>query len=574
MAYAIETSDDFERVKALPKRAFSREQAERDARELTAELVTPAGRAEGVSLRPLQGYVLRELWEHRGVYASISVGAGKTLLSYLAAYVMNAKRPVLVVPEALRDDKTPKEFAEYAKYWVTPRPMPRLIGYKELTRVSADDLIARLEPDLWIFDEVDILANQGGSATRRVALDIDARNVPVLAMTGTDGRFSITDFSHFITWALKENAPLPLDPDTLQEWASALDEKRPGDRRSPNRPGVLLHLTTTPVAEPRVLEIGVARQKLQARMAETPGIIMLDDDDCTQPLTIRHVCAPEDALLNEHFEVFRTEQVTPDGWDVTDPLSEWALDQELGSGFHHIVVDSDGNRPPEVWRDTRRTFARFVRRRIEDTAGNRRPLYTELMVKQAFPDHPAIVAWREVEPTFTPISVPVWLSDSVVHAAARWAQQNVGLIWVPHLTVGERIAKAAGLGFYGAKGLTAAGSSIERADPGKAAVLSIGSNLRGRNLQAWNKNLLIGCPQSAKFFEQLIGRTHRYGQKRPVTADVMLTSSGSLYSFDMLIKEAQFVLSVRGKRQKILRADIRRTTFRSEALRWAPKPVR
>jgi hypothetical protein len=162
----------------------------------------------------------------------------------------------------------------------------------------------------------------------------------------------------------------------------------------------------------------------------------------------------------------------------------------------------------------------------------------------------------------------------VIDAAAAWARKQPGLVWVQHTPVGEAIAQLTGLPYYGPKGLTAAGASILRIDPTKSAILSVAANFRGRNLQAFNRALLVGCPSSAKLCEQLIGREHRPGQKRPVTVEILLTSGLSEYAFDMICKEAKFVKSVRGKTQKVLRAHIERTTFPSDAERWARKPVK
>jgi hypothetical protein len=607
----IQRTPDFERVVALPRRVFSMAQAERDAAELTPELVTPLGKKVGAALRPLQGFVLNELWKQGqiddglGCYFSGSVGAGKTLTSFLAGYVRNKKRTVLVVPDNLVE-KTNYEFRQYAQHWIGPRPGPRIIGYKDLQRKTADDLIKRLQPDFWILDEVDVLANQEGSATWRIANDVAERNVPVLAMTGTDGRFSIKDFSHFLVWCLKGRAPVPLDHDELERWAMALDEPRPGRFGVGETllPGVLMDLVPDDAAAclraagwnekdiaetlPRLMRRDIARAKFQRRMAETPGIVMLDDDDCDQPLTIRHVCAPESAALNVHFDRLKLENTTPDyidprngeemqGHDLEGPLELMQKEAELGCDFHNAWVPP----PPKPWREKRRAFCRFVRQTIEWSRTSERPkrwrgawpLHTELMVKEAFPNEPAVAEWKEIEPTFTPNSVPFWLGGSVVAAAAQWAAESPGLIWTSHVPVGEAIAAVTGLPFYGAKGLTSAGASILRIDPEKSAVLSIGSNLRGRNLQAFNRNLVIGGVQSAKLFEQLVGRTHRYGQSRPVLVEIMLTSGLSKYSFDMLLREAKFVKAVRGKTQKILRSHIERTTFPSKELRWAYKPV-
>ncbi len=245
---AIQESEDFLRIRGLPCRQYDRAQAEQDVRDLTPLLTTPKGRAANVSLFPQQAFTLREFHENRGAFAALDTGDGKTLISFLAAHVADAKRPVLVIPEALRE-KTFREFGEYAQHWVTPRPPPRIVGYKELTREENVDLLERLEPDLYIFDEFHKASNQEGSAAKRLGRDIDARNVPCLVMTATSGRLSILDYSHGLTWALKENTPVPLDHAELECWANAIDLKDPRTFRR-LRPGALLDLIDLATDDP------------------------------------------------------------------------------------------------------------------------------------------------------------------------------------------------------------------------------------------------------------------------------------------------------------------------------------
>jgi hypothetical protein len=574
----IKPTADFWRIGNLPKRQFSREQAERDVRELTPLLTTAAGKRAGAALRPEQAFILREFFdglEQRGAcgaYASLTVGGGKTLLSFLAPTVAEAKRPVLFIPDGLRD-KTFAEFANYAKHWVAPSPPPQIVGYKEASRDWNVDLLERLKPDLYILDECDMLANQDGSVTKRIARDVDARGVPVLAMTGTSGRWSITDFSHFLTWALKEGAPVPLDPDELEAWALALDEKRPRFGRSMD-PGVLCDLTELDDTE-GMSELGIARAMFRQRISETPGCIILDGDSCDQPLTIERTWAPEDPKLETHFAKLRREKLTPDDWDLTDPLSEMACEAQLGTGFTYVPDP----RPPADWCECRRIFARFVRARIEATADSRRPLDTEQAVVKAHRDHPIVAAWLAMKPTFKYVSRAEWYSGSVLDTAAAWAERcnsegGRGLIWVQHEAFGVALSQLTGLSFYGAQGRSLNGERIENANPRRVAILSVGANLRGRNLQAWHRNYLVGCVQSAKYLEQLLGRTHRAGQTQPVEAEILFTSGGSHYAFEMLCKESRFVLASQGQKQKVLRATIRRlASIPGNGYRWISREV-
>jgi hypothetical protein len=321
---------------AITEREYDRTRAERDARELTPLLTTAAGKAAGVSLRPPQAFVLRELFERhehgQGVFAALTVGGGKTLISFLASYVVEAKRPVLVVPEALRE-KTYREFHNYARHWITPKPPPRLLGYRELTRVENLDLLEKLEPDFLIFDEAHKLKNQDGSATKRFARYIDATGIPVLAMTGTTGRLSICDFSHLLTWALKESAPVPLAYDELELWANALDERPPTFGRR-LRPGALTRLADLDDTA-GMSELGIARAAFQRRLATTPGCVYPDDDDdCDQP-------APRGPAHAGRLGCCRAARDSP----RARRARMW-IPRRLGSAAARVVVEA----APRLWR--------------------------------------------------------------------------------------------------------------------------------------------------------------------------------------------------------------------------------
>jgi hypothetical protein len=81
-------------------------------------------------------------------------------------------------------------------------------------------------------------------------------------------------------------------------------------------------------------------------------------------------------------------------------------------------------------------------------------------------------------------------------------------------------------------------------------------------------------PQSAKYLEQVFGRSHRQGQTAPVVVDVLATSGGTFDAFDAAVAEAGFGRETIGTTQKILRADIQRdvpTLTKSNRFRWARK---
>ena len=65
---------------------------------LTNHLRTPGGT---MRLRPVQAQALYEMHDYGGLFGPIRVSGGKTLITLLAALVLEAQRPMLIVPAAL-----------------------------------------------------------------------------------------------------------------------------------------------------------------------------------------------------------------------------------------------------------------------------------------------------------------------------------------------------------------------------------------------------------------------------------------------------------------------------------------
>lgn len=616
----VEYTEDWARVQALPTRspalADMRARGEELSAELTPLLRRPDAADLAAKLKWIQALALWEIFQGRGAYLGIPVGGGKTLISWLVAYILDAQRPVLIVPESLHG-KTSREFHKYAQTWVAPPHPYTLVGVKALTREENVDLLDRmfggLGPDLVFFDECDLGRNQEGSLAKRLdrfkgtfdvpedewpgiepgtaieGLDDEtrervldwckARGVPFVCATGTGTRFSILDFSHLLTWSREHAAPVPLDPDELARWANALDEKGKGrpDRYSRRlRAGALLELIELPKETRKELreygagELGIARATFMHRLRSTPGVIITDEEDCDQPLHFNLICAPEDAAINDAFDKFRLEWEFPNGQEIIDGLELWRGEFELGCGGFNYWKPP----PPEYWSKARRAYAKRVLHEIRRTAYSADPKDTAKAVEKAFPNDPIVRRWKEVKPDFNPNKHREWqwLSASVVNFAARWATQNVGTVWVQSIAVGEAIAAAAGIKFYGAQGLSSDGSDIEYAPGDRSLVAGILSNSRGRNLQdRFNRGLAVQCPQSGDMCQQLFGRLHRFGQLRPVHWDILITSGGSRYAWDMATKEANFVMQTQAQTQKILRGTMTDCIFPTNALRWQRK---
>src|SRR5690606_13873025 len=103
-----------------------------------------------------------------------------------------------------------------------------------------------------------------------------------------------------------------------------------------------------------------------------------------------------------------------------------------------------------------------------------------------------------------------------------------------------RLAERTGLPMYGRQGLTASGASLHAARPTGSIICSRPANTRGFNLPAWPRQLITLMPPSAKWVEQIIGRSHRAGAREAVVVDVLATSGGTLDAFEAMLSEARF----------------------------------
>lgn len=550
MTLSVAHSAEFDRVAALPRRTIDAS----TAAEWAAFLTPRYALREGVALRPWQALAIAEAVNCGGAFLALPVGTGKTLISWLLPTAMHAERALLLVPGSLVN-KTFADFAAFTDAWVAPR-LPIMVATREkLATVGGADMLRDYAPDLIVIDEADDLANPKSAAARRIDRYVRDSEVRVVAMTGTPSRKSIMNYWHLLAWTLGDGAPIPLVHEEAQMWALAIDDHR-AQRPEPGPLGATLR---------------GARAWYRTRLVQTPGVVVVDEDSCDAPLTVRVRIAREDRTLDAAFERFALEQESPGGIPVSDPLSRWLLDAQLGLGLYTRWAPP----PPDAWRSARRAVARFVRERIDATARAARPLDTEAQVLRAYASHPVVREWLAIKPTFDGTTETVWISRSTLDDVHAWLAELAGvpgIVWCGSVDFGRTVAREAGLAYYGQGGRTEGGAALHEAPEGESLVASWNANKKGFNLQAWPRQLLVMPPQSAKWLEQIFGRSHRSGQRDHVVVDVLATSGGTLDTFDAAINEAATVRDREALTQKLLRADIVRATPPKTAtneFRWA-----
>ncbi|MEI6806500.1 MAG: DEAD/DEAH box helicase family protein, partial [Myxococcaceae bacterium] len=214
----VTRSAEFDRVMNLPKRELSADASG----VLTQKLRTENGT---MTLRPIQAQALSELEQCQGLFAPIRVGGGKTLISLLAPVLLQAKRPLLLMPAKLIA-KTEAEAKVLGQHWRLGKL--KIMSYELLGHERGQKEFLEYAPDFIIADECHKLKNTKAAVTRRVSRYISKNPKTVmLAMSGTITKRSIRDFWHIAKWCLRSNAPVPLNWPEMSLWADALDENVP-----------------------------------------------------------------------------------------------------------------------------------------------------------------------------------------------------------------------------------------------------------------------------------------------------------------------------------------------------------
>lgn len=536
----VPETKELRRILKLPRREWDElKDLEFLQTELTNWLRTKKGKQE---LRLIQAAGLREAHDVGGLLAPIGVGGGKTHITRLAPIVMEAKRPILLIPAKLRN-KTIFEFEEMDAHWQRHDNLT-LVNYELLSR--REDLLKELNPDLIMADECYFLKNLGAACTKRVSRWMEEYSqTAFIAMSGTITKRSLRDFHHLLLWALgPKNAPLPKDPREVFAWAMALDAKVELNQRL--EPGALW------VFAPEGSHRDDVRQGFGDRLLQTPGVvgstynavdasILLDYWDPEPPVEITD-------LANE---IART-MVGPNGDIITDPNDLWRHVRELVCGFYY-EWDPE---PPEDWMDARRRWRSYVRKILMDDISG---LDTELQVANAchhkkLDSNGAYEDWTAIKGSFKPNSVARWVNTQTLEALVEKIQGDE-LIWIEHVAVGKKLAEMTKLPFFHRGGVDAKKRPIEKLKGG-AAILSIGSNAEGRNLQAWSKNIIVTPPPNGHLWEQLLGRTHREGQLADFVSALILLGHPTLHNcMTHAFEDARYIQSVTRVPQKLLIAD-------------------
>lgn len=471
--------------------------------EYVAEAVAPFAHR----LRPIQRQalsVLADLPAPYGIVGDIGVGHGKTGIAALAGLVTGASRPVaLIPPDAIRQFH--RDMADW-QVWVPALrgKVPRVVSHGALSSRTQADVLDREKPDLLVIDEAHAFRALTSARTKRLLRYLVANPMcRVVVLTGTLFTGKLADSAHLVELALREFSPIPRDAYALDLWAQVLD---PGSEPSDNARAVFQDVC-------RWAGTSDPQAAFRARWTSAPGVITTPDASVRCSLYLggwRPSVPPAVAEALAHLEA--TWEL-PDGTQLVDATEFSRSASQLAVGFYYRWIWPEGEKNLR-WLDARSAWAATVRNLLayHAKAGMDSPaLVCERAAAGMLGDAAlrAWNAWEAVRGEYDPEVEAVWVDDGVLRQAVEYAEGTMrrGLVWYQHAAVG---AKLLHIGVSGDV-LYGAGSDVPPPDV-DVAYLSIPAHHKGKNLQAWSKNLVLQPPGSNVVWEQLLGRTHRQGQ--------------------------------------------------------------
>lgn len=469
-----------------------------------------------------------------------------TLLSLLAAPVMGAQRPVLMIPPALQLPLH-HEIARLKKHFRIPLNL-YIIPYSQLSVAKSTDLLEQLKPDLIIADECHSIRSPGAARTKRVLRYF--RQFPqtrFIALSGTLTAKELKDYAHLCELALRDGSPVPLTEGDLLAWGNCIDANG-----TPQDKDWSIFAAFHDVRHlPHEARRDAARDAFRERFNSVPGVVATREASvaCSLNLFERSIAAPTE-VVHALMELHKT-WTRPDGEEMDSALSLWRLGMQMSQGFYLRWVWPEGKVDHE-WMEARSSWHREVRYVLQRNLGGMdSPLLVWNAVQRGQLDHPSIVrafhAWSGQKHKPPPPTETVWISNYLVRDALAWHREHPkGIIWHSDLAT-ENALRAAGVPTYGA-GET---PPLEGGRGGLA--LSIRVHGTGLNLQyAHHENLILSFPSSGKTMEQLLGRTHRQGQDADeVACWYYVHTDAARDAFRNARESARYIEQTQGSPQKL-----------------------
>ena len=518
--------------------------------------VTPY--APSMTLRPIQAQMLAEAKRAGGLVAMVACGEGKTLTSLLLPSVLNAQRPLILLPASMRAQYESDRVAYGEHFNLVPMPC---MSYEGLSSPAQVDKLNELDPDLIICDEAHHLKNLKSARVKRLETYLLGSGAMFCALSGTLVSRSLREYAHLCNWALGPWSPLPRENHLIHVWAKVIEDGdasrkerkmyAPSGERFDENPEKALHKrlrSSRGVVITKSQDVGASLLLETRRFRLSPDLrtsiaTLLESQDVVSA-THEHLSA----------DTLQAVMSSSDLWTPQDSVYSRAWPQLL-MGF--VYIWEWGDRAPDTeWIEARRAWSSAVNWALE-----RYPVDSEALLKRALQrqeiTHPRLVnawnGWSAVNHREPPTTRAVWVEDTWVKDIVSWAeeQKDPPLIWCGLQAVADRIAEMTGYAVYGG-----GDDASKRLDANKhtahPAVISISSHGTGKNLQSWGNQIVAHPLAHPARWEQMLARTHRAGQQRDEVRCVVYRHSLFGRALNKAKESARYVFETTGQNQRLL----------------------
>jgi hypothetical protein len=516
--------------------------------------------APRMTLRPLQAAMLVQAVRADGLVALAGCGSGKTLTSLLLPLILGAERPLLILPASMRAQNLSDQ-REYAEAW-SLRPV-EIMSYESISSPKQQAVLDEMQPDLIICDEAHYLRNLKSARVRRIEAYLLKSKARFCALSGTLVSRSLREYAHTLNWALKMWSPLPRSNALIEVWARVIEE---GDAPQDQRAWVDERLPPGPSLEDR----------FHHRLRGSRGVVISSDERVSASLVFeRRKFKLSDNLKTSISRLLATQDVVSATHEIVD---EQTVDMMLRSSalwspqdaiysrvwaqrlMGCVYVWEWGNRAPDhEWVEARRGWGAAVRHvldsgRYDSEALLKRDLragrYTSPRIVEA------LSRWDAVADREPPNTEVVWVDESWVRDVVAWAhaQKQPPIIWVQLRAVAEKLKELSGFASYGS-GAEDAQKLNDARETAHPCIMSIAAHGTGKNLQAWENQIVAHPLSHPARWEQMVARTHRNGQ----TADSVRVHYYSHQLFGRALRkarnDAQYIYETTGQEQRLIYAD-------------------
>lgn len=525
----VPNSYELKRILDLPRRVLDLSSELLDA--VNEQVCLPSGT---MRLWPIQATALVEAAEMDGLFAPIGVGHGKTLITLLLPLAMGSEATVLLVPAQLKKQLA-VEMPKYAEHFRIPMDKITVKSYSDLSSAKGATCLEDLRPDLIVADEAHKLRRPKSARTKRFLRYM--RENPGCRFCGLSGTMttrSLVDYAHLVELALRKGSPVPKGYYNVKDWAGAIDV----NPEEPRAPGALKKLCN---------EGEAVRSGFRRRLVDSKGVVATEEGALGTSLVLNEVKIKPSKKIQNYLRTLSKE------WRIDEEEIESAVhyhrvQSQLDNGFYYRWEWPDGE--DLEWKEARSEWARACRQWLatKSRSGLDSPFLLTCAIRRGEIDTYTTQcweAWHAVKDRPGPDTVAQWVCDKVIKYADKWAKKP-GIVWYTHRAVGEKLKDY--MRVYDAD------EDVTGAEEPSIAC-SIRAHGTGKNLQRYDRNLLLTVPPNGTTLEQLLGRTHRPGQKSDeVWVDWVSHTRYGRYAFDKAYADAQYMEETTGQKQKVLYA--------------------